>query len=200
MPNYQNGKIYKLVNDIDDKIYIGSTVSTLAKRKGQHKGKRESNPKNKHLNEIGWDTVVIVLIELYPCNSKDELHARERYWIDELKPELNKQIPLRTLKEWRTDNKEKIQENNKQYIIDNKEKIQENSKQYYIDNKEKIVLHTQQYYIDNKENIQIYKKQYYIDNKEKGNEEVNCECGFIVKKRNIVRHKTTHKHISSIKC
>lgn len=42
-----------------------------------------------------------ILIEKYECKCKDELHSRERYWIDELKPELNKVIPKQTQKEWR---------------------------------------------------------------------------------------------------
>ena len=29
---YQNGKVYKLVNCVDDKIYIGSTCARLSKR------------------------------------------------------------------------------------------------------------------------------------------------------------------------
>ncbi len=37
MPNYQSGKIYKIVNDIDDRIYIGSTTYPLHKRLYKHK-------------------------------------------------------------------------------------------------------------------------------------------------------------------
>ena len=29
MNRYNNGKIYKLVNDVDDEIYVGSTTGTL---------------------------------------------------------------------------------------------------------------------------------------------------------------------------
>ena len=85
MVNYQNGKIYKLVNSVDDKIYVGSTCGNLRLRKSRHKSKSKLEPNRhiyKHLNEIGWDNIDIILIELYQCNSKDELHARERHWID----------------------------------------------------------------------------------------------------------------------
>jgi group I intron endonuclease len=107
---YQRGKIYKLVNDIDDEFYIGSTCEILSKRKAKHKCDSKRLPDRtiyKHLNEIGWDTVDIILIENYPCNSKEELHARERYWIEELKPNLNKYIPTRTIEEYREQNKDK---------------------------------------------------------------------------------------------
>ena len=57
MPNYQNGKIYKLVNDLDDQIYIGSTTQSLAVRKGGHKRDSRRHPNRKvysYLNSIGW--------------------------------------------------------------------------------------------------------------------------------------------------
>ena len=37
MPDFQNAKVYKLVNTVDDKIYVGSTCRSLAKRKQGHK-------------------------------------------------------------------------------------------------------------------------------------------------------------------
>ena len=68
MVNYGNSKIYKIVNNVDDKIYVGSTCSSLAKRKGQHKANLNKYPNMasyKHFNEVGWDNVDIVLIETY---------------------------------------------------------------------------------------------------------------------------------------
>ena len=37
MPNYQNGKIYIILNTIDDEIYVGSTVGTLSNRMSHHR-------------------------------------------------------------------------------------------------------------------------------------------------------------------
>ena len=108
---YQRGKIYKLVNNVDDNIYIGSSTNELYKRKNQHKYKSLTFPERnvyKHFNNIGWENVEIILIENYPCISKNELHARERHWIELLKPKLNQVIPTRTDKEYREDNKDKI--------------------------------------------------------------------------------------------
>ena len=34
---YNNGKIYKIVNNRNDILYIGSTANTLCKRMDQHK-------------------------------------------------------------------------------------------------------------------------------------------------------------------
>jgi hypothetical protein len=92
MVNYGQAKIYKLVNDVDDKIYVGSTCNPLHKRKQAHKAtaKKISNRTvYQHLNAIGWDNVRIVLIEALECKNKDEVRAREQHHIDLLKPELN---------------------------------------------------------------------------------------------------------------
>jgi group I intron endonuclease len=108
MVNYVFGKIYKLVNNVDDKIYIGSTCTTLARRKSDHKAsskKKPNRPVYQHVNAIGWDNVEIILIEAFACNNKMELEKRERYYIDSLKPELNKNIPTRTNQEYRETNK-----------------------------------------------------------------------------------------------
>jgi len=78
MVNYANGKIYRLVNNVDEKFYIGSTCNPLHKRKNGHKrdaAKFPEQPVYKHLNTIGWDNVEIILIESYPCDSKAELEA-----------------------------------------------------------------------------------------------------------------------------
>ena len=70
-------------------------------------------------------------------------------------------------KQYREDNKEKIDEYAKQYREENKEKIAEYTKQYREDNKEKITERKKQYYEDNKDYYRDYYKQYREDNKEK---------------------------------
>ena len=37
MSRFSNSKVYKLVNSIDDEIYIGSTTQPLSKRFADHK-------------------------------------------------------------------------------------------------------------------------------------------------------------------
>jgi hypothetical protein len=88
MPNYQQGKIYKLVSPHTDYIYIGSTTKKyLCQRLGGHttsfnyKIKTGLGSNSSH-DLIQFGDVEIILLESYPCNSKDELHSRERYWIE----------------------------------------------------------------------------------------------------------------------
>ena len=94
MNRYHNGQIYKLVNTVDDRIYVGSTAMPLSKRLSGHKRDARHKPERrvyKELNTVGWSNVRIVLIEAHRCENKNELIAREQYHIDLLKPELNKQ-------------------------------------------------------------------------------------------------------------
>ena len=169
MVNYRNGKIYKLVNNVDDEIYVGSTCNTLRQRLGGHKkdAKQRSYLVYQHLNDIGMDNVEIILIEAFPCDNKDVLHARERYWIDTLKPSLNKQVPTRTDAEYRQDNKDKITLYKKEYQQANKDKLALKDKEYYQVNKDKITMKQKEYKQANKDKIALYKKEYQQANKDK---------------------------------
>ena len=64
---------------------------------------------------------------------------------------------------------------------------------------ERIARRTdKQYYEDNKEAIAVYHKQYHKDNKEyrnaRANKKIQCECGCMVSRANIVRHCNSKKH------
>ena len=75
MPNYANSKVYKLINSVDGRIYIGSTTVSLSTRLANHKSeaKKKPHPVHRHFNSIGWDTVRIVLIETVTCINREQL-------------------------------------------------------------------------------------------------------------------------------
>lgn len=77
--DYKNGKIYKVVNDVNDMEYIGSTTQPLPKRWYGHKAdaKKHPTPFYTAVNAIGIDHFRIILVENFPCGSKAELEARE---------------------------------------------------------------------------------------------------------------------------
>ena len=80
MPDYKNGKIYKLVNTKNDKIYVGSTCARLCDRMAGHRQDLEKgceSPVYQTMREIGSKHFHIALIEDFPCASKIELEARE---------------------------------------------------------------------------------------------------------------------------
>jgi hypothetical protein len=215
MTNYQNGKIYKIepLNGEEGDVYIGSTCKQyLSQRMDRHrtdyrawKKKNESHVTSYHLFEkYGVKNCIIVLLETSPCNTRDELFAREAFYIKSMNC-VNKYIPLRTNKEYREDNREIISEKGKEYYQDNKDKICEKGKEYYKINKDKISEKHSKYYYDNKEQrkqtyFKINKDKlsekariYYQENKEK-NEQITCECGSICRRSGILRHKKTIKH------
>jgi len=77
-------------------------------------------------------------------------------------------------KQYRQNNKEKVNEYRRQYYQKNKETVKEYQReyqrQYYQDNKEKVKEYQRQYRQDNKEKINEQRRQYYQDNKEKERE------------------------------
>lgn len=95
MPNFQNGKIYKLHSVMDDAFYIGSTTQQLSKVKSKFvtQSKTSQSKVITHFKKIGWPHVDVTLIEQYPCNNKTELLLRQRFWTDTLKPTLNTCAP-----------------------------------------------------------------------------------------------------------
>ena len=79
MPDYSKGKIYKILNNIDDEIYVGSTIKTLSQRMANHRCDAKTKPHYKlykHMFELGVDKFYIELIENYSCNDIYELRAR----------------------------------------------------------------------------------------------------------------------------
>ena len=205
----KTGIIYKLVSrDINIKeIYVGSTIN-FRTRKHTHKCScNNENRKGYNINVYqfirangGWDSFDMLQVEEFKHDTKQELRARERHWIEQLKATLNIQIPTRTLAEWYQDNRENIAEWNKQYRQDNKEYIVECQKQYRQDNKAKIVETKKQHYQDNKEVIAEKQKQYRQSNKEKiaekGKLKYTCECGSTFRISDKSQHKKSIKHMA----
>ena len=86
MVNYQVGKVYKITDLDTNECYIGSTCEpTLAQRLAKHVANHKTYTKGiggycTSYSIIEKDDYDILLIENYPCNSRDELHARESHF------------------------------------------------------------------------------------------------------------------------
>jgi len=122
MPDYSKSKIYKIVSDQTNKIYIGSTIEALSRRMTKHRNdyRRWKNGKRNYITSfeiLKYDDAIIELIEKYPCDDKDELRAREGYYQKKLKDKsVNQRIAGRGSKEYYQDNKDSINERrNKKY-------------------------------------------------------------------------------------
>ena len=172
--DYANGKIYKIYSyqGTDEETYYGSTTQILHKRFANHrKGyKCWKNGKSNYITSFsifekyGVEACHIELVELFPCETKEQLIAKEGFYIRN-NPCVNKRIEGRTALEYRQDNAEHM----KQYYKNNLEVITKQRRQFYQDNKEQIAEQQKQYYKNNADQIKENKKQYYQNNKEEIN-------------------------------
>lgn len=133
------------------------------------------------------DNCKIEWIKNFPCNSKKELereegqHQRENQCV-------NKLIAGRTNEEWIEDNKERLNQNKRDYKKQYQEYFQEISKQHYQDNREHYIQKSRENYKNNREEIL-----------EKMKETTECPCGSIVRKHEIRRHERSKKHQNWLK-
>ncbi len=115
--DYSKAKIYKLISYETNKVYFGSTCEPyLSSRLAGHKAtykvyKKGASHYVSSYDIIKYDDCDIVLVENYPCKDKNELYARERYYIElDRRACVNNRVPIRAkgeyIKEWKTKNKD----------------------------------------------------------------------------------------------
>lgn len=204
MTNYKDGKIYRLVSKTTGSQYVGSTTQPLSKRlhghkrdydrwKGGYTGKGYVS--SFRLFEEG--EVEVFLLEDYSCDRKEQLHARERHWVENTEC-VNRHVPTRTAKEWREANKEHLAELQKQYTEKNRESVKSKNKEYYHQHRDALYEKQKQRRKANADKWSDYNKQYYQTNREKvlekGKERVNCGCGSELRKPDLARHLRSKKH------
>ena len=177
MPNYEDGKIYKIFNSLTDDTYIGSTTQLLCNRMKNHRdehNKQDATCYNSKLykcfREHGVDNFNIELVEKYACSSKEELNSRKGYWIRQERPSLNTYIAGRTAKQYYEDNIDV----KKQYAIN----YQSNNWEAHLNNCKK--------YREKPENKK--KRKQYLQ------EAIKCECGCVITRNFKARHEKTLKH------
>jgi len=129
MPDYSQGKIYKIHCNITGEDYYGSTSQAYFSSRITTHRKLEDGCSSKQIIERGDYKVEI--IEHYPCNNKFELLSRERYYIENFEC-VNLIIPTRTKNEYSQQHKgdKKIYDNI--YYIKNKDKKKERDSQKVV--------------------------------------------------------------------
>ena len=81
MPDYKNGKIYKIECNKTGLCYYGSTTQPLNLRLNQHRCQTATNGMYLSSKEIMMNAdYSIKLIEEYPCDTKQELLIREEHY------------------------------------------------------------------------------------------------------------------------
>lgn len=177
MPDYKNGKIYKLTANESDLVYYGSTCQPLHKRAWSHKSHYERWKIGKFTYLSAFELYktgdpIITLVERFPCKSIEELKARERHWIEN-NPCVNKYIPGRTHAE------KKNQDDKKKYkcecggIYNNSHKTRH--------------MATELHKLWEAEKNGVYLEETSI---------IECDCGGTFTLPNKNRHLRTHKHMN----
>lgn len=171
--DYSKTVIYKIVcrDESIDYLYVGSTTN-FTKRKCEHK-LNSMNPNSIQYNQKkyiemrkngGWDNFIMLEIEKFPCNDKNEAFAREEEYRKKLNANMNMIKAHLTVEE----RKEQKHELYKLYYDKKHKEISEKKKLYKQLNKETI----------NKKN----------------NEQYTCECGGKYTHTNKTKHEKTKKH------
>ena len=187
MPDYLNGKIYKIVDNTNGNLYIGSTTQSLTQRLAGHV--RSYNFSLTHEKEyltsfeiIKNGDYEIILIENVECENREQLRREERKHI-ELNICVNKNIPNQSKKE---------------YNIKHKDEINESRKIYYSKNFDQIKERKQEYRKQNIDSVKEYEKDYRDRNqeriKERNSQIIICECGVEVSYKCLARHKQRKQH------
>jgi hypothetical protein len=161
-------KIYKIVCNETDEVYIGKTIQTLEERLRIHKrldcsSKQIIERDNYYMEQIN------------STFDEKESIILERYYIETFEC-VNIVVPGRTSEE---------------RYIENKEEIRKKQKEYYEENKDEILERIKK---TGKEYRKIHKDE--IENKRK--EKYTCECGSIIRKDSKSKHEKALLHINYI--
>jgi len=189
------------------KLYVGSTED-WKNRYDKHNSDFTCNSSRaynyklyKHLRD---NNNSLVMNEIDSCLI-NEKYIWEQEWMDRLCPDLNNQRAYNSdeykqeyNRQYRNINKEILTQKNKVWRDNNKVVLSKKSKERYINNRSKLLKQFKQYGIDNKIKIATRRKEHYEANKERLLAEkaqpITCECGAIVRRAYLTRHKKTTKH------
>ena len=140
--DYSKGKIYKIVNDIDDYVYVRSTIEILSSRMAKHRHRAIRQTDNKanlyqHMRKYGFNHFQIILIRNVPCDNKEELLKEERIEFELLQSanKLNERRPIISkdernvlIKTYQKNNIDKVRASKRKYYHNNKDTERQRNK------------------------------------------------------------------------
>ena len=154
--------------------YYGSTTQALSKRKSKHKSgfKKwlgdETAQYTSSYELFKIEEPEITLVETFPCKSKEELLAREKYYIKHNEC-VNQKLPQRSKSEYYKDKKEDILKKREIYYNNYQDAIKEVRCEYYKANRNDIL--------------------------QSRSETITCACGKTITKNHLVRHQKSQSHL-----
>jgi len=151
----------------------------------------------------GFDNWQVILVELFPCSTKDELLARERHFIELLGATLNCHMPGRTKREWyATTYKETHKENARKFYEENKAELSARARVWYEEHKQEHQEKCKQYYEIHKDEIRAKNKQWDINHKEEirahRRVKMTCECGKTFNAVKRIEHEKSQRHLKHL--
>jgi len=174
MEELKDYNFYKLVCKTDENLYYIGSSSNMIRRATEHK--KCTNDANNRLYNFkiykiirangGFDNFKFINLGNIKNVTKEEAHHTEQAFINLFKPNMN------TRNSYLTD------EERKKYFT-------EYGKEWYKDNTEYMKEYSKKYRETHKEEFS-----------EKFKEKITCQCGSIVRKKDIPRHKRSTKHIN----
>lgn len=189
MPDYSKGKIYKIISNKTNDVYIGSTIQSLSVRLAGHRKLYKSylGGKSNYITSydiLKYDDVKIILIEECPCDNREQLLAREQYHIDNMDCiNKNRAIILLSNKEYYKEQYQKALKNNPNLHKDKYQKELKRNPNHNKDNYERQL----------KNNPNLHKER-YEKYKHINNQKILCECGLESSRKHLSRHKTSKIH------
>lgn len=177
-----NGKIYKIINSKNDKVYIGSTcIHKLKYRLSTHKSKmkhRLDEPFYAEMNELGKENFSIILLESGQFQNKIDLLKLEDKYIDGFKI-LTPELSL-----------------NNNMAAPSIEEKKATKKKYYLKHKERIYKVQRDRITKDKESHE--KTKQYMRNYRRRRTLCKCGVSVIDNKSSIRDHEKTKRHIRLI--
>lgn len=175
-------------------FYIGSTCN-LYMRTAAHKHACKDTKSKKYkyyLYEFirdfgGFDAWRIVPLWKGRGTLKQKLEMEKKFY-EMYKPQLNKIVIGRTVKQYQKDNREQIKISSQKHRLSNIEKHRKQLRESYHKNREKRRLYNKLYYEKNKEKINQRVKSEY-----------KCLCGCVIPFRIRVKHRQTKEHKEKLK-
>lgn len=160
------GRVYKIVSDSTDLIYIGSTVRFLSNRMSYHRSdyKRYLDGKGKYTSSyeiLQYGDARIELIQEGLFDDIKSLRRLEGQIIKNSSNIVNKNIAGRDTKTYEKENYDKIKERRDKYYDDNKKKEIKRALNYYYENIEKYKEYQIEYRKNNRDKIKQLNKARY---------------------------------------
>jgi len=193
------GRVYKIIVNCSNDIYVGSTLQECRRRWQEHKANYRSWLNNvcktkttsfELFEKYGIDNCKIILIREYQVVDKEHLKVYEQLWINKLKP-INKVNPLvlsfLIKRQYPKYNKENYKRRIQLHPNYNKENYQERIQRHpnYLKKRYETLLTKNP----------NYNREFYEKYREKKTEKITCDCGIITLRSNLSQHKKTKKHL-----